>query len=53
MANYDYVIGGKRYDIYDIKKKKADAVSVKKKLKSRYKSVRILKKSDGYHIVVN
>ena len=48
----DFVIDGDVYDIYTIKKNKRDAQITQTKLKNRYGSVRILKRSDGYYVLV-
>ena len=49
----DYEIGNRIYDLYDIKRRKSDAIKVKNRLKKRYKRVRILKRSDGYSVIID
>jgi len=52
----DYIEGGsygnKVFDIYDIKTNKKDVAKVKKRAKKRYKHVRVIKRKDGYYILV-
>jgi len=48
----DFVDEGKVWDIYDIKTNKKDIPSAKKKAVKNYKQVRIIKRSDGYYVLV-
>lgn len=48
----DYVINGKVFDIYTIKKSKGKAKKSKSKLKNKYKNIRIIKRTDGYNVIV-
>ena len=48
----DFIDNGKVYDIYDIKHSKKVARMVKIKAKKKYKQIRIIKRTDGYYILV-
>ena len=53
----DYIDGNlyqtnRVFDIYDIKTNKKDVPKVKKQAKKQYKYVRVIKRKDGYYILV-
>jgi len=48
----DYIIDGKVFDIYTITRRKIDVNKFKRTAKRKYKYVRVLKRKDGYYILV-
>jgi len=49
----DFLVNGRIYDVYDIKKAKKDAEKAKQKLLVKYQRVRIVKRGGEYNVLID